>query len=306
MTGAHTLTNEHGMRVVILSYGAIVQTVEVPDRHGATANVTLGFPTVDGYVNQHPHLYFGAIVGRYANRIARGTFELDGRTVALSTNGGRHHLHGGTTGFDRRLWTARPAPGGGVTLAYTSPAGEEGYPGTLGVEVTYTLTGENTLRVDYLATTDAPTVVNLTNHAYFNLGGPIGDHVLQINASRYTPVDEDLIPIGELAAVDGTPLDFRTPKALTTGFDHNLVLDRIGPGLEPAAQVTEPSSGRVLTIHTTEPGVQLFVLEDGLALEPQHFPDSPNRPQFPSTVLRPGEVYRSATTYAFTVASGPT
>jgi len=314
---AYTLTNEHGMRVVILTYGGIVQSIEVPDRHGEPAYVTLGFATLDEYVTREPHMYRGAIVGRFANRIAHGEFALDGRTITLATNRGKHHLHGGSTGFDRRVWTTRPVPQG-VVLTYTSTDGEEGYPGTLDLEVTYTLTVENALRIDYRASTDKTTVVNLTNHAYFNLAGAgsgsVGGHVVEINASRFTPVDEDLIPTGEVAKVDGTPLDLRTPTALASrmddahpelriagGFDHNLVLDRTGPGLEPAARVTEPGSGRVLSAHTTEPGVQFFVPGDGLTLETQHFPDSPNNPQFPSTVLRPTQTYTSTTIYAFAV-----
>jgi aldose 1-epimerase len=336
---AYTLTNRAGMRVVVLTWGGILQAIEVPDRRGATANVTLGFPTLDGYLTQSP--YFGAIVGRYANRIAGGRFTLDDRVVTLSANWRSHHLHGGTTGFDRRLWAAHPLDHpheAGLTLAYTSAAGEEGYPGTLDVAVTYTLTDDGALRIDYRASTDQPTVVNLTSHAYFNLAGEgngtVADHVVEINAGHFTPVDASLIPTGELATVDGTPLDFRTPTALGArihdrhpqlvaagGYDHNYVLDRSGAGLELAARVTDGGeSGRILSVHTTEPGVQFYTANqlavplggpsgrpygpgDGFALETQHFPDSPNHPQFPSTVLRPGEDFTSTTVYTFAVCS---
>lgn len=333
---AYTLDNGRGLCVAVLTYGGIVQAIEVPDRRGDVANVTLGFAGLDDYVAGTA--YFGALVGRYANRIAGGAFQIDGRPVRLSTNWRSHHLHGGTVGFDRRVWTARPIEGGdevGVTLAYVSPDGEEGYPGRVDVAVTYTVAAAGSLRIDYRATTDRPTVVNLTNHAYVNLvgegSGRIDGHVVEIAAGHYTPVDDDLIPTGEIAPVADTPFDLRTPTALgdrlgdrhpqlvaAGGFDHNFVIDRSGPGLALAARVTDPSSGRVLTVHTTEPGVQLYSgnqLDESLvgpsgrpyrrysalALETQHFPDSPNHPQFPSTVLRPGETFTSASIYTFSV-----
>lgn len=331
---AYTLSNGRGLCVAVLSYGGIVQAIEVPDRRGDVANVTLGFAALDDYVAGSA--YFGAVVGRYANRIAGGAFQLDGRPVRLSTNWRGHHLHGGTVGFDHRLWTARSIERGGevgISLAYASADGEEGYPGTLDVEVTYTVTAAGSLRIGYRATTDRPTAVNLTNHAYVNLAGEgsgrIDAHLVEIVAGHYTPVDDDLIPTGEIAPVDGTPFDLRTPTALGArlgephpqlvtagGYDHNYVLDRSGPGLALAARVTEPDSGRVLAVHTTEPGLQLYSGNqlDGslvgpsgraygrhgaLALETQHFPDSPNHPQFPSTVLRPGETYTSTSVYGF-------
>jgi aldose 1-epimerase len=299
---AYPLDNGRGLRVVVLTYGGILQAIEVPDRHGRRANVAVGFATLDEYLAQDPYMYVGALVGRFANRIAHGSFKLDDRTVTLATNNGRHHLHGGTIGFDRHLWTVTAADEASVTLATTSVDGEEGYPGTLAVAVTYTLTGDDALRIDYRATTDQPTVVNLTNHSYFNLGDSptVAGHVVQINAGRYTAVDADLIPTGEIAPVDGTALDLRQPTALREagGFDHNYVLDG-----DLAARVVEPTSGRVMTVDTTEPGLQLFVSGTGLALETQHFPDSPNHPSFPSTTLRPGATYRSTTKYTFSTLS---
>lgn len=331
MVHAYTLIDDHGTRVVVLDHGALLQAFEVPDRDGNVANVTLGFADLADYLTRSP--YFGATVGRYANRIGHARCEIDGRTVELPANLGEHHLHGGHEGFDRKLWDSKVElgpDGPGVTFAMTSPDGDEGYPGTLDVEVTYTLTGPGTLRIDYAATTDRPTVVNLTNHAYFNLSGEgsgsVADHVVEIAASRFTPVDTGLIPTGEIAPIDRTPLDFRTATPLgqrlghplleaAGGYDHNYVLDRNGSGLERAAQVTDPASGRVLTVHTTEPGVQLYGANgfdgslvgpsgrayhagDALCLETQHFPDSPNHPHFPSTVLRPGTRFTSTTIYA--------
>jgi aldose 1-epimerase len=331
-----TLTNRHGMRVRILTYGGILQSIEVPDRRGRPANVTLGFDDLGDYVARSP--YFGSITGRYANRIAGGTFTLDGVRYQLPRNDGPNSLHGGTVGFDKRIWRAAPFRHGasvGLVLRFTSPDGDQGYPGTLATTVTYTLTDGGALRMDYRATTDRPTVVNLTNHAYFNLrgegSGSIEDHELTILAGRYTPVDATLIPTGELARVAGTPMDFRRATAIGArirdgfgqlvtgrGYDPNWVLDRRGAGLEPAARLADPASGRVLTVLTTEPGLQFYsgnFLDgtlvgtggrtyrqgDGLALETQHFPDSPNRAAFPSTVLRPGEVYRTTTVYQFGV-----
>jgi len=333
----YTLTNDSGMEVSILTYGGIVQSILVPDRNGQMANVVLGFATVDEYVAGSP--YFGCITGRYANRIARGTFTLEGKRYFLALNNGSNTLHGGVKGFDKHVWAAEDTSGTdgpALTLSRTSPDGEEGYPGTLEVSVTYTLTEANELRIEYQATTDAPTIINLTNHSYFNLAGEgsgsIYDHELQINASTYTPTDATAIPTGELAPVAGTPFDFTQPTAigarirdgaeqivLGRGYDHNFVLDRPSPddtSMIVAARVSEPTSGRTLEVSTTEPGIQFYsgnFLDgtlvgtsgtpyrqgDGFALETQHYPDSPNQPDWPSTELRPGETYTTTTVYAF-------
>lgn len=319
----------------VLSYGGIVQELRVPDRHGKPANISLGFDNLESYVADSP--YFGALIGRYGNRIAAGRFTLDGTEYQLPVNDGPNSLHGGDQGFDKRVWAVEPFRRGreaGLTLRRTSPDGEMGYPGTLEVEVDYTLTPGGEFRIDYRATTDAPTVVNLTNHTYFNLAGEgsgtVEGHLLEVAASRYTPVDDTLIPTGELAEVAGTPFDFRRAKPIghdlrtaheqllyTQGYDHNFVLDKGRTGRPgPAATVRDPSSGRVMRVTTTEPGVQfyggnfvtgtfagtsgrIYRQSDGLCLETQHFPNSPNQPDFPSTVLRPGETYRSSTVHAF-------
>ena len=334
----YTLANDNGMRVSVLTYGGIVQSLVVPDRNGIGGDVALGFDSIEDYMELSP--YFGAIVGRYANRIAQGRFEFDGETYELAVNNPPNALHGGERGFDKVIWTAEQldSPDGpSLLLSYTSPDGEEGYPGTLDVTVTYTVTQDNELRIEYAAATDAPTVVNLSNHSYFNLAGEgsgsILDHVLQFNASFYTPVDETSIPTGEIAPVAGTAFDFTTAHtiaehirnasdeqiAIGLGYDHNVVLDRDDPedtSMIQAAVVTEPTSGRVMTVSTTEPGVQFYSgnlltgafggksgrtyrQSDGFCLETQHFPDSPNRPNFPSTELRPGEEFRSMTVYTF-------
>ncbi|MGP4028286.1 aldose epimerase family protein [Actinomadura sp. 3N407] len=333
----YTLTSGNGMRVRILTYGGIVQTVETPDRHGRDANIALGFPALEDYVGKNGGPCFGAVIGRYANRIAKARFTLDGETYRLAANNGENSLHGGPGGFNTKVWKARPVEGGdsvGLRLDYTSVDGEENFPGTLTTTVTYTLTRGNELRIEYHATTDQPTIVNLTNHSYFNLAGEgTGDvygHRVTLNASRYTPVNAALIPVGEPAPVKGTPFDFTSPHSIgerirahdpqlliAQGYDHNFVLDQPHPSrLTEAARVTEPRSGRVLEISTTEPGVQFYTGNfldgsligtggrayrqgDGFALETQHFPDSPNQPGFPSTVLRPGESFDSTTVYAF-------
>ncbi|MEU5609133.1 aldose epimerase family protein [Streptomyces sparsogenes] len=322
-------------RLSVLSYGGIVQSLEIPDRHGRLANVSLGFADLDSYVAGSP--YFGALIGRYGNRIANGRFTLDGHTYQLPVNDGPNSLHGGDKGFDKRVWSVEPferAGNVGLTLRRVSPDGEMGYPGKLTVRVDYTLTPTGDFRIDYEATTDKATVVNLTNHTYYNLGGEgtgsVYDHRLEIAASRYTPVNKTLIPTGELTKVAGTPFDFRRPKAIGRdireahqqvlygqGFDHNFVLDKgITSRPEHIVTVGEPESGRVMRIATTEPGVQFYSGNflvgtlagtsgkvyrqgDGFCLETQHFPDSPNQPSFPSTVLRPGQTYRSTTVHSF-------
>ncbi|QTD98323.1 aldose epimerase family protein [Streptomyces cyanogenus] len=308
-TPVHRWTLERGgVRVRVLSYGGIVQSVEVPEGAGRTVDVVLGFPGLDGYL-AHPEPYLGAVIGRYANRIAGGRFSLDDRTYALARNNGPNSLHGGERGFDKRVWDVTPVAHG-LRLSRVSPHGEEGFPGRLAVTVTYTLGESGALRIGYEAVTDAPTVVNLTNHTYWNLSGSghADGHELRLAASRYTPVDTDLIPAGEPADVTGSRFDFRTARKVGTGYDHNFVLDK-GPtgAAEEVAELYDPASGRTLTVATTEPGLQLYTADHlsgpfspgaGIALETQHFPDSPNRPGFPSTVLRPGEVFRSETVYA--------
>ena len=335
-----TLTNAHDVEVRAMTYGATIVWLHAPDREGHLDDIVLGYPTLAGYLAQSP--YFGAIVGRYGNRIAKGRFTLDGKAYQLATNNGPNHLHGGVKGFDKVVWSAEPAEtdsSATVTFSYVSPAGEEGYPGTLRARVTYTLTDRNELRVDYLATTDQATPVNLTQHSYFNLAGAgtrdILAHELMIAADRYTPVDATLIPTGEIAAVAGTPFDFRTPTAIGArigqsdvqlqhgkGYDHNWVLNRAGAAegaLVLAARVTEPTTGRTLDVFTTEPGIQFYsgnfldgtitgkdgrVYQHryGFCLETQHFPDSPNHPNFPSTILRPGREYRSTTVFQFGIS----
>lgn len=310
-TAVHRWTLERaGVRVKVLDYGGILQSVEVPDRDGAYANVVLGFDDVAGYVGC-PSPYFGALIGRYANRIAGGRFTLDGRTYRLPRNNGPNCLHGGERGFDKRVWNAEPAADGhGVRLSLVSPDGEEGFPGRLEVSATYSLDAAGALRIDYRAVTDAPTVLNLTNHTYWNLGGAgsgsAAGHVLRIAAGHVTPPDGDSVPKGPPVPVDGTRFDFREPREVGSGYDHNFVLDQGGSAV---VELSDPVSGRVLTVTTTEPGMQLYTGDhfdagpfgpgEGIALETQHFPDSPNRPDFPSTVLRPGEEFLSTTTYGF-------
>ncbi|MCW7945814.1 aldose epimerase [Streptomyces hygroscopicus] len=311
-TAVHRWTLQRGgVRVRVLSYGGIVQSAEVPDRDGRLSDVVLGLPALDGYV-RHPGPYLGALVGRYANRIAGARFPLDGRIYALEPNDGPNSLHGGARGFDKRVWDVEPVEHG-VRLFRVSPHGEEGFPGRLDVSATYTLDEEGALRIAYEAITDAPTVVNLTNHSYWNLAGSgnAGGHELRIAASRFTPVDGNLIPTGATEDVAGTRFDFRAERKAGSGYDHNFVLDK-GVTKTPAevAELHDPASGRVLTVATTEPGLQLYTADhlgdpfapgDGIALETQHFPDSPNRPEFPSTELLPGVVFRSETVYGFSV-----
>jgi aldose 1-epimerase len=332
----YTLTNSRGMQVRAISYGAIIQAIRVPDRSGRVADVTLGFDSLQGYLTDSP--YFGAIVGRYANRIARGRFTLGGRTYRLATNNGPNHLHGGLKGYDKVVWRGESfqrADTVGVKFEHTSPDGDEGYPGTVRVAVTYTLTPGNELIVEYAASADRPTPLNLSQHSYFNLAGEgSGDilkHVLTIDAHRYTPVDSTLIPTGALASVANTPFDFRRPTAIGAriekndpqltygkGYDHNFVLNRTGSGLQHAVRILDPKTGRTLDISTTEPGLQfysgnfldgtitgkarhVYAHRSALVLETQHFPDSPNHPAFPSTILRPGKDYQSRTVFAFGV-----
>ena len=327
-----TLRNGKGVTATIMGWGGIVVSLTAPDREGRFADIVLGFDTLEPYLKTHP--YFGALVGRYGNRIAKGEFRLDGQVYHLPKNNGENTLHGGNEGFGKKLWRVREVEakdGTALELRYTSADGEEGFPGTLETRVTYTLTEANELRIDYEATTDKPTVVNLTNHSYFNLGGPgAGDvlgHVLRIDADRFTPVVKGLIPTGELRSVAGTPFDFRTPTPIGAridakdqqmelggGYDHNFVLNGEAGKLRLVVRVSEPRSGRVLEVLTTEPGVQLYTgnfldgsavgkggqaypRRSGFCLETQHFPDSPNQPAFPSTVLRPGATFRSTTVY---------
>jgi aldose 1-epimerase len=331
-----TLKNSHGMEVQAISYGAIITSIKVPDRAGKIGDVVLGFDSPEQYWHEPTPPYFGAVVGRYGNRIAKGKFAINGKTYTLATNNGPNSLHGGNKGFDKQVWdvTTKEAPEGSQAIfSRTSKDGEEGYPGNLQVRVTYTLTEKNELIVEYHATTDKSTPVNLTQHSYFNLAGEgsgtILDHQLTIDADRYTPVDDTLIPTGELAPVQGTPFDFRKATAIGArindqnpqlkngnGYDHNWVLNRKAAGLQHAVTVTEPKSGRTLDISTTEPGVQFYTgnfldgtikgkgghvygLRTGLCLETQHFPDSPNQKTFPSTILQPGKSYDTRTVFAF-------
>ncbi len=320
----YMLTDSTGIAVSVATYGAAVQQLWAPDREGRRANVVLGFPALDGYLAGDGH-YFGATVGRYANRIAGGRFSLDGVVHELLRNDGGNALHGGPRGFDKHVWQVLAADGSRLALRHVSPDGDMGYPGTLVVDVVYTL-ADGALRLDYRAEADARTVVNLTNHTCWHLAGEgsgtIDDHVVTLAARRYTPVDATLIPTGEIASVAGTPLDFTRPTAIGAriddafrGYDHNFVIDgddASSPAF--AARVDEPTSGRRLEVYTSEPGLQLYSgnfldgslvgtsgkaygRRHGLALETQHFPDSPNHPGFPSTVLRPGEVLESATVY---------
>src|ERR1035437_9578052 len=332
----YTLTNSKGIEARIITYGGAVVSLRVPDRNGKLGDVVLGFDSVADY-EKHTS-YFGALIGRYGNRIGKGTFTLDGNVYSLAVNNGVNHLHGGLRGFDKVVWDARPSTGSAgasLDLTYFSRDGEEGYPGNLTVKVVYTLTEENELKIVYSASTDKPAVVNLTHHSYFNLdcagSGSILDHLLTLNAGRFPPTDDGSIPTGELRAVKGTPFDFTKPTEIGSriapadqqlkfgsGYDHNWVLDKAGNTLGLAATVFELVSGRVMEVFTTEPGLQFYSgnfldgsipgksgqeypKRSGFCLEAQHFPDSPNKPMFPSTVLKPGQKYSQTTISKFSV-----
>jgi aldose 1-epimerase len=329
----YTLTNANGVEARITTYGGIIVSLKTPDRAGKLDDIVLGFDSLDEYLKGHP--FFGAVAGRYANRIAKGHFTLNGAEYKLAVNNGENSLHGGVVGFDKVVWKARPVPtkeGVALELAYLSKDGEEGYPGNLSVKVVYTLTDKNELRIDYSATTDKDTVINLTNHSYFNLAGQgsgdILNHQLTINAKSFTPVDPTLIPTGELRPVKGTPFDFTQPTAIGArvnqddeqlkfggGYDHNFVVDGQTGVLRRAAKAVDPSTGRVLEVWTTEPGVQFYIgnfltemkgkagktynKRYGFCLETQHFPDSPNKPDFPSAVLKKDGEYKTTTVFKF-------
>jgi aldose 1-epimerase len=339
-----TMTSGHGVTVKFMSYGGVITQIITPDRHGHPADIVLGFPTLHDYETKSAEggLYFGALIGRYANRIAKGHFSLDGHDYTLATNNGPNALHGGIKGFDKQVWDVMPGATSGhsvdATLSLTSPDGDQGYPGTLKVTVTYTLSDDNAFTIHYLATTDKDTVVNLTNHSYFNLAGagsPAGvfQQVLIVNADQYTPTDSTSIPVGRNAAVRDTPFDFRTPTAIgarlrsdneqlifAQGYDHNWVLNKHGDPAVPqfAARAYDPVSGRTLECLTTEPGVQIYTANflkgiyagiggvyrqtDAFTLETQHVPDSPNQPNFPTTELKPGQTFDSTTVFRFGTA----
>ena len=329
----YTLRNSHGMEAQIMTYGGIVTSLKVPDKRGKLDDVVLGYDTLDAYLKSTP--YFGALIGRYGNRIAKGQFSLDGVTYTLATNNGVNALHGGLKGFDKVVWTARPLPtanGPSLIMTYVSRNGEEGYPGNLLVTAVYSVTEDNALKVEFTATTDRKTVVNLTHHSYFNLrgSGDVLGHIVTINADKFTPVDSGLIPTGELRPVAGTPFDFTTPSAigarigqtqdeqivLGQGYDHNWVLNKRGSELSLAAKVHEPMTGRTMEVWTTEPATQFYTgnfldgtlvgkggwtyqKRNGFCFEPQHYPESPNHPAFPSTELKPDETYRNTIIYKF-------
>jgi aldose 1-epimerase len=330
----YILKNKAGMEAAITNYGGIVVSLTAPDRSGKLADVVLGFDKLDDYLTKNP--YFGCIVGRYGNRIAKGRFTLNGTEYRLAVNNGENHLHGGLVGFDKKVWSARDlstSTDAKLELSYTSKDMEEGYPGNLSVTVTYTLNDDNDLQIDYAATTDKDTVVNLTNHTYFNLAaqGDVLNHRIQINASNVTPVDKGLIPTGKLGAVKGTALDFTKMETVGArieskeeqmvfggGYDHNFVLDKTGAELTMASRVEEPTTGRALEVWTTEPAIQFytgnfldgtlsgkgrtFAKRSGFCLETQHYPDSPNQPNFPTTVLKPGQRYQTTTVWKFRTA----
>ena len=331
-----SLRNTKGAEALISNYGGLVTTLKVPDRHGHLGDVVLGYDNLAAYIKETP--YFGALIGRYGNRIARGKFTLDGKEYTLATNNYPNALHGGVKGFDKVVWTPTilTSPDGpSLKLTYLSKDGEEGYPGNLSVTVIYTLTEDNALKVEYTATTDKDTVVNLTQHSYFNLAGKdtILKHLVMIAADKFTPVDSTLIPTGELRPVDGTPFDFRTPTPIGArinqddeqlkfgkGYDHNWVINKPMGQLGLMARVTEPTTGRVLEVSSTEPGLQfysgnfldgtlkgkggwVYQFRAGFCMEPQHYPDSPNKPEFPSVVLKPGQVYHNTILYKFSTGA---
>lgn len=334
----YTIMNKHGLKADFTNYGQRLIALHVPDKNGKMEDIVLGLPTIDDYM-KGPKNNFGAVIGRYGNRIGKGKFSIDDNEYQLALNNGENHLHGGLVGFESVIWKGTMLASNKVSFSRVSPHMEEGYPGNLDVTVTYTMTDENELKIVYLATTDQTTVVNLTNHSYFNLKGEgkgdVNDHIMLINASAYTPVDAGLIPIGTIESVDGTPLDFTQPKPLIEdlnstheqmtlggGYDHNFVLNKTPTnkeGLVLAAKVTEPTSGRVMEVYTSKPGVQLYggnflngstkgkngephEKHGAFCLETQYFPDSPNQPNFPSTLLEPGETYKSTTVYKFDIA----
>lgn len=326
----YTLTNKNGLVARITNYGGTLTELHVPDKNGQNGNIVLGFATLEPYVAGHP--FFGSTTGRVANRIARGKFKIDGKEYTVATNNGPNHLHGGPNGFDKQLWDAEQIEsrsGPALKLQYVSPDGDQGYPGTLTTTVIYTLTNNDELKIDYKATTNKPTIVNLTNHSYFNLAGDgngdILDHELMINADKYTVFDSTQIPTGEIKSVEGTPLDFRKPTPIGQriaqveggGYDHNFVLNGKTGDMKLCARVRDPKSGRVMEIRTTEPGVQLYTANGlngsitgtsgkpypkygAFCLETQHYPDSVNHPEFPTVVLRPGQTYKTTTVHKFT------
>jgi len=330
----YTLKNDNGVQASIITLGGTLVSLLTPDRRGIFADIVLGFDALSGYLSEHP--YFGSLIGRYANRIARATFSIADKNYFLVVNDGRNHLHGGRVGFDKRLWSARSElspQGAQIALKYFSPAGEEGYPGNLWAQVIYTLTEQNELRLDYHARSDAETIVNLTNHSYFNLAGrgTIDNHVLSLAAPRYLPIDHELIPTGEQRNVDGTAFDFLRPRPIASrmggseaqlrfagGYDHCWILSHESAACALAAELHEPGSGRLLKIYTTQPGIQFYSgnfldgticgkggsryeQHSGLCLETQHFPDSPHHSKFPTTLLKPGDAYKETTVYSFAV-----
>lgn len=323
----YTLTNANGMQLSVINYGGTITKLTAPGKDGKFGDVVLGYESLDGYL-QKANPFFGALIGRYGNRIAKAKFTLDGKAYTLAANNNGNTLHGGNKGYDKVVWTAEKQSDSSLKLTYLSKDGEEGYPGNLNITVVYTLTADNSVKIDYTATTDKATPVNLTNHAYYNLSAgtdsTILDHELQINANKYTPVDTLLIPTGKIADVKGTPFDFTSSKPIGKdiaqvkgGFDHNWVLNKTGNTLEKVATLYHPKSGRVMDVYTTEPGLQFYsgnfldgtltntkggakyVQHAALCLETQHFPDSPNQPNFPNTVLKPGETYKTTTVYKF-------
>jgi aldose 1-epimerase len=323
----YTLTNGNGMQLSIINYGGTITKLTAPDKNGKMGDVVLGYDSLSGYT-QRGNPYFGALIGRYGNRIGKAQFTLDGQTYNLNKNDGQNSLHGGAKGYDKVVWTAEKQGDNALKLTYHSKDGEGGYPGNLDVTVVYTLEADNAVKIDYTATTDKATPVNLTNHAYFNLSAGADSTILkeelQLNADKYTPVDAGLIPTGEIADVKGTPFDFTSPKPIGRdiaqvrgGYDHNWVLNKSGNGLSKAATIYDPTSGRVMEVSTTEPGIQFYtgnflngtlkntkggakyIKHASICLETQHFPDSPNKPNFPSTILKPGETYKTTTVYKF-------